>query len=95
MERLTPKEIHEVLLYTTKTCPYCHRAKALLRRLGIPFQEVDLTGKEKERAELTAQTRWKTVPQIFVNGKFIGGYEELSRLLGEKEEPSEAPAGII
>jgi glutaredoxin 3 len=76
-----------VVIYTTKTCPYCHRAKALLREYGIEFEEIDLTDKPEERAQLTARTNHRTVPQIFIGDRFIGGAEELEKFLKEGVSP--------
>ncbi len=71
----------EVVVYTTKLCPYCHAAKGLLRDKGVAFQEIDVTFKPRERARMTelADGR-RTVPQIFVADQAIGGCDELYAL---------------
>lgn len=56
------------------------RAKQLLNRKGLPFEEINLDGKDKETAELRARTGYRTIPQIFIDGKFIGGFQELAAL---------------
>ena len=71
----------EVTVYTTATCPYCHAAKALLERKKVPFHEIDVTGNATERMRLVERTGGRrTVPQIFIGDRSIGGYDELSQL---------------
>lgn len=75
----------EVKVYTTSSCPFCVAAKRFLNEKGVPFEEIDLTGKHDELMELKQKTGWRTVPQIFINGKMIGGYTELRELDGKNE----------
>jgi glutaredoxin 3 len=70
----------KVVVYTTAFCPYCTRAKELLRRKGISFEEIDLTGADAARAALVERTGMRTVPQILVDGKLVGGWQELQAL---------------
>jgi len=75
-------------MYTTDWCGYCHRAKALLEARGLEFEEIHMDGDPAFRAKLLDLTgRW-TVPQIFVDGRPIGGYMELWALdrAGELEK---------
>ena len=68
-------------VYTTKYCPYCTRAKALLRSKGVEFDEIDVTDDPELRmrmVELSGGRR--TVPEIFINGEIIGGCDELYEL---------------
>jgi glutaredoxin 3 len=66
-----------VLMYTTRWCGYCVRAKALLEERGIEYEEVRMDDDPEFRRKLLEMTgRW-TVPQIFVDGRPIGGYTEL------------------
>ncbi len=67
-------------MYRTAICPYCHMAALLLRRKGVPFVEVSLDGDPGRRAALQERTHWQTVPQIFVQGSFVGGYTDLAAL---------------
>jgi glutaredoxin 3 len=67
-------------LYTTVSCPYCLRAKALLARRGWAYEEIDLTADPDARAALVARTGMRTVPQIFLDGVLLGGYDELQAL---------------
>lgn len=70
-----------VEIYTTKLCPYCVRAKNLLNAKDVDFVEHDLTGKDEEREALLKRSNgMRTVPQIFINGQHIGGYDNLAEL---------------
>jgi glutaredoxin 3 len=71
----------DVTIYTTRICPYCIAAKRLLSAREIAYDEVDVTGDEAKRAWLVEVTGGrKTVPQIFIRGQAIGGYDELNQL---------------
>jgi glutaredoxin 3 len=70
----------DVIVYTTRTCGYCFVAKRLLSKRGIAFEEVDVTGDAAKREWLVQVTGRRTVPQIFIRGESIGGYEELAAL---------------
>ena len=67
----------KVKLYTWSYCPFCQNAKKLLEEKHIEYEEVVLDNREEELQELRQKTNQRTVPQIFVNGTFIGGYSEL------------------
>ena len=69
----------KVEVYTTPYCPYCHAAKNFLRSKKIEFVEIDASN-EAIRRKLTGMTGGReTVPQIFADGKPMGGYEDLVR----------------
>ena len=70
----------DVQVYTTDYCPYCDRAKALLKRRGIAYEEIDVSGDSDKRAWLVKTTGRRTVPQIFIKGEPIGGSDELHAL---------------
>jgi glutaredoxin 3 len=72
--------VARVEIYTTASCPFCVRAKRLLDARGIPYDEVNVGRDAALRAELVRRTGRRTVPQIFVGGQPIGGYEELAAL---------------
>jgi len=75
----TPTE--PVTLYTAALCAYCSSAKRLLQKLAIPFREVDLTQDHDLRERLSRENGdYRTVPMVFVEGRFVGGYTELSAL---------------
>lgn len=70
-----------VEIYTTNYCPYCTRAKDLLTRKGQSYSEIDVTGDDSARAELIEKANgMRTVPQIFINGEHIGGYDDMTKL---------------
>jgi glutaredoxin 3 len=69
-----------VQIYTTRTCAYCVAAKRLLASRGIPYEEIDVSGDDAKRAWLAATTGRRTVPQIFIGGEAIGGYDDLAAL---------------
>ena len=69
-----------VTIYTTHYCPHCQRAKDLLKRKNISYQEIDITDDEKKREEAEKRTGWMTVPMIFIGDEFIGGADELYAL---------------
>ncbi len=71
----------KVEVYSTQTCPYCVRAKSLLDAKDVDFQEIDVTGDDEARMALVAKAGGRrTVPQIFINGQSIGGYDDLRAL---------------
>lgn len=70
----------EVKIYTTQWCGYCRAAKALLREKGVDYEEIDLTGNRTGRAELAERTGKTTVPQIFINGVGVGGFDDINAL---------------
>jgi len=67
-------------MYTTQICPYCIRAKALLTSKGIAFEEIDVSGDDTTRQWLVQATGRRTVPQIFINDKPIGGFDDMRAL---------------
>ncbi len=71
----------EIVIYTTKLCSYCRRARRLLNHKGIGFTEIDVTFNPARRAEMAERAGggW-TVPQIFIDGQAIGGSDELVKL---------------
>lgn len=68
-----------IQVYSTSYCPFCDAAKALLQARNMPFEEIDVTDSEKKIA-LKQRTGMMTVPQIFIDGELIGGYQELVAL---------------
>jgi glutaredoxin 3 len=70
----------EVLVYTSPSCGYCMAAKALLQEKGAIFREIDISRDERERDAMIRRTGLRTVPQIFIGGQHIGGFQELSAL---------------
>jgi glutaredoxin 3 len=73
--------VAKVEVYTTSFCPFCVRAKSLLKSKGVPFDEIDVTedaALRQKMVELSGGRR--TVPEIFIDGKIVGGYDELKAL---------------
>ena len=70
----------KVVIYTTSYCPFCTRAKALLRTKHIDFEEIDITLDEHLREEVTRLSGRRTVPQIFIDGKSLGGFDDIKEL---------------
>jgi glutaredoxin 3 len=70
----------KIEIYTTPFCGYCARAKSLLDKKGVAYQEMDVMMDDKKRAEMRERARRSTVPQIFINGRHIGGSDELDAL---------------
>ncbi len=70
----------EVIMYSTGYCPYCIRAKQLLNRKNIPFTDIRVDAHPELRNEMIAKSGRHTVPQIFINGLAIGGYDDLYAL---------------
>ncbi len=67
-------------LYTTPSCPYCLRAKRLLQERGVAYEEFDVANDADLRASVVERSGRRTVPQIFIDGRSIGGYDELAEL---------------
>ena len=67
-------------MYTTLICPYCIRAKMLLKAKGVPYEEIDVSGDHDKRDWLVKTTGLRTVPQFFINEESIGGFDEMRAL---------------
>lgn len=71
----------DVVIYTTPMCSYCARAKALLKRKGAAFEEIDLYDQPNRRAEMIERAGGSsTVPQIFIDGRHYGGCDDIHAL---------------
>jgi glutaredoxin 3 len=70
-----------VEMYTTQVCPYCVRAKDLLKRKGVEVTEIRVDLDDAKRDEMLARAEGRrTVPQIFINGTHVGGSDDLHAL---------------
>ena len=69
-----------VVVYTTEVCPYCVRAKALLKSKQAPYEEIRVDDRPDLRAWLVLKTHQRTVPQVFANGESLGGFSDLAEL---------------
>ena len=70
----------DVLLYSTNWCPFCRRAKTLLKEKGVQWKELDIEADPVHRQAMTEASGRNTVPQIFINGTHVGGSDELIEL---------------
>ena len=69
-----------VQLYTKRNCAFCVSAKTLLQRKGVAFEEIDVEHDEARRAWLVEASGQRTVPQIFVDGRPLGGFSDIDAL---------------
>jgi glutaredoxin 3 len=73
--------VAKVEIYTTTYCPFCTRAKSLLKSKNIAFVEIDVTEDDALRAKMIELSGGRrSVPEIFINGKIVGGFDELKAL---------------
>lgn len=71
----------KIEIYTSKSCPYCVRAKSLLKSKGVSYHELIVDGKPELVAEAVQRSNGlRTVPQIFIENRHVGGYDDLSAL---------------
>lgn len=71
----------QVEIYSTPICPYCIRAKRLLMQKGVSFTDIDVMAKPELRDEMTRRAGGRTsVPQIFIDGRHVGGCDDLHAL---------------
>ena len=69
-----------VEIYSTAGCPYCDRAKRLLDKKGVPYTEFRIDKERGLRDEMLSRSQRTTVPQVFINGKHVGGFDDLVEL---------------
>lgn len=70
----------KVTMYKKIPCPYCERAEAFFKNRGVSIEMIDLTDKPDEMDRIKNETGWRTVPIIIIDGKVIGGYNDLKAL---------------
>jgi glutaredoxin 3 len=70
----------EVIVYATRFCPYCMMARRLLNKKGIEFTEISVSGDTALWDEMEQKSGRNTVPQIFINGESVGGYDDIAAL---------------
>ena len=73
-------EMKPVTVYSTNYCPYCRQAERFLTDRGVKFENIDVTTDDELRAKLVELSGQRTVPQIFIDGKPIGGYSDMMAL---------------
>ncbi len=70
-----------VEIYTKMLCPYCARAKRLLGEKGAEYEEYEISGDQAKRQEMLGRSNGRTtVPQIFIDGRHVGGSDDLAEL---------------
>lgn len=72
--------MNQVIMYTSANCGYCTMAKRLLAERGIVPQELRIDTEPAAREAMTARTGRRTVPQIFIGERHVGGYDDLAQL---------------
>jgi len=77
--------LSRVQVFTTAYCSFCYAAKALLDRKGIRYEEIDVTKNPAMKRKVMHEIGWKTVPIILIDGKLIGGFQDLMALDIEKK----------
>jgi glutaredoxin 3 len=75
----------EIIIYTTKICPYCVMAKRLLDKKGVKYTEINVDSAPGLREEMMAKTQRRTVPQIYIGDLHVGGFDELYALDQQKK----------
>lgn len=78
----------KVVIYSQMFCGYCSAARALLDEKGVGYEDIDITMKPQLRLELRERTGRRTVPQIYIGDRHVGGYDDLAALdaSGELDE---------
>jgi len=70
----------DIVMYTKQWCPFCAKTKALLRSKGLEWSELDVTRDEALQAEMVERSGRRSVPEVFLGGELVGGYDDLARL---------------
>jgi glutaredoxin 3 len=68
----------KVEIYTTGNCIYCVAAKTLLKQKGYAYEEIRVDGDSERLVEMLGRSQRRSVPQVYIDGEYIGGYEELA-----------------
>lgn len=88
VERVALQEDTRNIVYGIPNCPFCQLAKEEMKLRGIPYDYIDLKEIGKTAAEVTGR-KVKTVPQIYIQGNYVGGYEDLMAFLGNADSPTQ------
>lgn len=72
--------MQKVTIYTTPYCPYCHAAKALLKKKGVSFEEIDVQDFGTRQQMMLRANGRRTVPQIFIGETHVGGSDDIHEL---------------
>lgn len=71
----------DIIIYTSANCPYCVRATDLLDSKGLQYTKISIDENDQRRQEMMQKSGRRTVPQIFIKGQSIGGYDDLYALV--------------
>ncbi len=69
-----------IVMYATQWCPYCEMARTLLREKGQTWTEIDISAEPTRRAEMIERSGRRSVPQIWIGTRHVGGYDDLAAL---------------
>ena len=72
--------MNRIEIYSTNNCPWCTRAKSLLRTKGLEYEEIDISADQARALEMIERSGRRTVPQVFIDDEPIGGFIELSKM---------------
>lgn len=72
--------MNQIEIYSTDNCPWCVRAKSLLTAKGLDFEEIDISSDQARALDMIERSGRRTVPQIFIDGEPVGGFDELSKM---------------
>ncbi len=70
----------KVVIYSTTICPYCVRAKILMEKKGVAYEERNIQSSRELMKEMLERSQRRTVPQIFIDDYHVGGYDDLAEL---------------
>ncbi|OAI14356.1 glutaredoxin [Methylomonas lenta] len=70
----------EIIIYTGRLCPYCTMAKRLIERKGVSYTEIDVDSAPGLRQDLMEKTKRRTIPQIYIGDRHIGGFDDLQAM---------------
>ncbi len=83
----------EVIMYATRFCPYCMRARSLLKKKGVEYNEISV-GRDRDLwDEMEQRSGRNTVPQIFINDESVGGYDDIATL--DRQGELDQKLGIV
>ena len=89
-------KLYKITIYTSDNCAFCHAAKEIFKEKKLQFEEINISKDDKLKNEMIKKSNGMiTVPQIFVNSKHIGGYEDLINLESSKRKDGDGLDAII
>ena len=78
----------DITMYSTRFCPYCMRARFLLESKNVEYTDIGVDARPELRREMTEKSGRRTVPQIWIGDRHVGGYDDLAHLeqMGQLDE---------